>query len=586
MGAAFEIVADKGKRGVEVACADRAVITHGKPAILSRALLTGLVTSLAIGFVAGGSARRVDDFATAALFPPHRAWAIDELARQTASGPPREDKLQVLLAYGNVQPDCRRTGSVLYGHGRFQQAGQMLAGCNDLASKKLAVTAFLRAGSLQNACRTLREIEDAKNDPTHAQVMLLGGCREEAAHLFRLQADGRSDQPREASTLRCIALGIDAVAGNDTARQKLGKEQGEACRLVLAALREGPERLKALRYLAHAPPSEASAYRRHMLQQLLAVQAGGQPREVSLPPMPSVLQLLSNPSSAWTSRAHGLERDALEVLAARKSPSPDARALRMILALRAATFELFAGRTKDAMRLLDVAHADWQARGNVQTGRIDDERWVEHLRAEAQIVGLRVVGKLFAGDTSGAASTLTPYRDLDATHFLDDQPPRQSLPAALSRIEREVVRPLDDAAALLAAARGKRADDRPVGWDSSFALLAPTPGEPCLDALGQDGPDGLLQAMQRCPSAGLPTIALAGRRLENVPGLVDWLRYRATTAKHQPLTMMWEASLAARGARLIGDDDLGERRKACADAYRDALLQRDVSWVFALLPSS
>lgn len=584
METAFELVALEEGGAVELAATSPSVVGFGKNALLLRALAAGVVISLAVGVVVGGSARRVDDFATAALFPPHRAWAIDELALQAASGAPGEQRLATMLAYDEVQADCRRTGDVLFQHGRWERAGDTLSACQDDASKRRAVTAYRLAGSLEKACRVIGALDGVPADDDEVMIMLLGGCDDGAGKMLRSLAEkAPAGEPRK-QTLACLADGIDARAGDESARKRLATQTSEACRLVYADLLEGNERQAALAFLTHAPASEAEHYRHGWLRGVLAASVDAEVGEVALPPLPTVTVLLADPARAWGGRAHALEHDTFKALALIKNPTPDQRAVRTVLAIRAAAFETFAGNREDANRMLDVADADLAASSGAlaRTGT-SAPPWVAIERVRAQILTLRTLGLVVDGDLERASSLLAPFRDLRPSLFLDDHPPQDTLPGALGVVRRDVVRPVDDALALVAAAQGKGPGGEAVALDSVLGLLVASTQPHSLDVT----PDtSALSAVRERPDLGPALLCVAGSRVQRSPEILDWLRYEsAEQGDTHPLATMWRATLSARAARLLGDDALAERREATAQAYRNALLQRHTALLFALSPT-
>ncbi|MFW5740561.1 MAG: hypothetical protein ACOC1F_09365, partial [Myxococcota bacterium] len=356
METAFELVAGEETDSVEILATSPASLSFGKKALFGRGLAVGLLLSLTVGIAFGGAARRVGDFATAALFPPHRVWAIDALAQEVAAGTPSEQRLAAVLAYDEVQSDCRRTGTALLKHGRWKRAGDVLSKCEDDASKLQAVTAYRMAGSLKKACRSLEALGTVPAGTDEILVLALGGCTDSAAAALRRAAEMAPDS--RAQTLRCLADGMAARAGDEQARKRLASERSEACQLVHADDRIGPQRLAALSYLQEAPPTERAEHRHALLQAVLAASAGKVDRTVSLPALPPVTALLVDPRQAWKGRAHGLEAEVLKSLALVREPTPEERSLRMVLAIRAAAFEIFSGNHDDAARLLDVARAD------------------------------------------------------------------------------------------------------------------------------------------------------------------------------------------------------------------------------------
>ena len=585
MESVFELVAPEGEDAIEVAATAPAVIAFGKAALLGRGLTVGVVLSLAVGVILGGSALRVDDFATAALFPPERAWAIGELAREAASGGPSEVKLATLLAYEEYAPDCRRTGEAFFAHGRFKQSGEVLEGCQEGDAKTLAVAAYRMEGALDQACRTL-EAQGGNDGADDARLFVLGGCMKSAAAALRRDAARKGQDADRAQTLQCLADAIDAQGGDAEAGKRLAAQGGEACRLAHADLLQGEERAKALAYLADAPASERAKHRHQLLREVLASSVGGRIGLAPLPHLPTAPEFLVDPSSSWAGRAHGLEHEALKTLALVKAPTVEQRSLRRTLAIREAAFETSAGNEEDAARLLDVAKADVaalpQSSGDSNTPY---EAWIERLKAEAQIATLRSVGLLLKGDVDGAASVLAAWRDLTPSHFLGDLAPGEALPEALNTIRSEVVRPIDDASALVATARGKTTKGKSLGPNIAIELLAASSDDVSLDGLNTAEGSSLLPVLRRRSTIALPLLVVVGRRVETGAGVLDWLRYEARAPNPNPITSMWQATLASHGARMLNAPALAEQQVQAAQAYRTALLQRQAALFFALLPA-
>jgi hypothetical protein len=576
MSSAFELVPLAGEDHIEVAHATVGRVVFGKPALVGRGLAVGVALALFVAGVVGVSARRVQDFATAALFQPHRAWALDELARDAADGPAGEAQLGLIMAYHDRAPDCRRTGEALLAHGRWMEAGDMLASCDDDLARRAAL-AYQMAGALPRACEVLGGTGDLKVED--AVFLLLGGCGPQAAPVLRRASDSL---PKDrATTLRCLADGIDGRGGDREAVKRLASQGSEPCRLVHADLLEGKARLEALSVLSEAPASEKARHEHPLVIRLLLTVEGYDPSSVVLPPLPTALQSLSNPGALVRGRALGLEQEALAKLAGVDSPTSSQRSLRRLLAARMAGFEIVAGRLDEAQSLLDRAAADTGTAPPSTQGAADS---VEELRADAQIVSLRVLGHVIAGNLDKARAALEPWNDLTPSRFLGDFPPSSDLPSLLATIRSDVVRPIDDAAALVAATRGRTHLDKPLAPSTLAALVAgPSRSTGQDDVDFRQGPNLLAAARGRV--SGLPLLVTKlGEVTEKRELLVDWLAYDAREASSSPSVLLWEAALAARAAMALGEKEVSARHGAAAGAYRDALMQRHAALTLALLP--
>lgn len=148
-----------------------------------------------------------------------------------------------------------------------------------------------------------------------------------------------------------------------------------------------------------------------------------------------------------------------------------------------------------------------------------------------------------------------------------------------------MVRPIDDALALVAAARGKTTKGKSLGPNIATALLAASSDTVSLDGLDAMKDSSLLPHLRRRPAIALPLLVLVGHRVEAGTGALDWLRYEARTPNPDPITSMWQATLASHGARMLNVPALADQQGQAAQAYRTALLQRQAALFFALLPA-
>jgi hypothetical protein len=564
---ALEVVPADGCEVIEVTATRVGMVSFGKAALLVRGLAVGVALSLGVGAAVGGAARGVDDFETAALVPPHRGWAIDRLAQRASEGPPSQQRLASVLAYHDLAPDCRRTGEVLMAHGQWAHAADLLAGCEDEASKRLAVMAYRVEGEFSRAC----EVAEGASPPAtqqEAAFLLLGGCQALASSVLRRAAEQGSTGDETASTLRCLADAIDARAGDASAAARLASEMSEPCRLAHADGLTGLARVQALAPLVEAPLAEQSHHRHAALRALLLAEQG---TPTALPislPVPPVLELISHPDRFAAGRAHGLEHVVMMTLVAHKDPQRDQRFLRRDLALRAAGFEILAGNVDEALPLLDLVEKDSAVlRADVAT-HADSEAWVGVLAADARAASLRALAHVLRGEVEAAAKVLAPWRDTAPSRLLNDLPMSMDLPSALTRIRSEVVRHLDDAAVVVSAARGKTEAGKVVSEDLLAALLTmdPTAAHPGL------------------PS-GVPWVVRAQSAPADADARVAWILYASRLPPNSAPSSMWEASVAARVAAVSGAVEAMDRHRSVAKAYRAALMRRPATTILALLPA-
>lgn len=575
MDTALEIIAGDGHDAIEIVAAHAGTLSFGKTALLARGLAVGLVLSLSVGVIMGGSARRVDDFATAALFPPHRAWAIDELAKEATEGPPSQSRLETIIAYDSVDPDCQRTGDALLEHEQWNRAATVLAGCQEPKLKERAVMAHVMAGSPAQACDVLRTLSDdaAGGAERQAVIFALGGCTSDAAVALRRFAANTPDEPRREAA-NCIADSLMARSGDSEALTRLSSKGAELCRIAHASLLSGDARAKALAFLVHAPQSEQRRQSHRLLTQALWSTVRDDPGAVALAPLPTPSRMLEAPEHALPNRAHGLEDDALHHLIAVKSPSNDVRALRVALAIRGAAFHVVAGSTQRADLLLNLADADTEA---LSTSARSSTAWVEQLRARAQIASLRVLASLLRGRIDDAHNVLSPWSSLSASRFLDDHPAASELPADLATIRSDVVLPLEDAKALVTLAENRR---QPNGM-SLAATVAIVGGPSALLVHGPTATEDAATLVAAHPRAGMALIAM-GRFDAADDRVQQWLQFEARTVRSNPMALMLDAMLAARAAHVMSVPHAAALHEAAAHGMRDGLLQRDAAIVFAL----
>jgi hypothetical protein len=568
---ALEVVPAEGCEVIEVTAARVGVISFGKAAMLVRGLAVGLALSLGAGAAIGGAARGVDDFETAALVPPHRGWAIDQLARRASEGPPSQQRLASVLAYHDLAPDCRRTGEALVAHGQWAHAADMLAGCEDEPSKRLAVTALRVEGDFSRACEVAAQAS-LPATRQEAAFLLLGGCQAQASSVLRRAAEQPSTGDETVTTLRCLADAIDARAGDASVAARLASEMSEPCRLAHADGLTGLARVQALAPLVEAPLPEQTRHRHAGIRALLLAEQGTPPALPISLPVPPVLELISHPDRFAAGRAHGLEHDVMMMLVAIKEPQRDQRSLRRDLALRAAAFEILAGNVDEALSLLDLVEKDSSVLRTDVAISSSSEAWVGVLVAEARAASLRALALVLRGEVEAAAKALAPWHDTAPSRFLHDMPVSTDLPSALMRIRGEVVRHLDDAAVVVSAARGKTEGGKTVSEDMLAALLEMDP-----TTLPPSGPTSF------GPLHGVPWVV----RAQSVPADVDarmaWILYASRVPSNSPPLSMWEASVAARVASAAGAVEAMDRHSSVAKAHRAALMRRPATTILALL---
>ncbi len=567
---ALQVVAPKGVSAIEVAACRPGALSFGKRALLARGMAVGLALSIAVGIAAGVAAKRVDAFATASLFPQQRAWAIDELATEAALGAPSKARLERVWSYEEHAPNCRRTGMALLAHNQWQEAADMLAGCHDPELKQQAVTAYVMAGRLDKACE-LQRLHPQQNVEL-AVLLALGGCLSDAAGMLRK----KSGVPEQSDTTReCLADALDGLTGNVQAMKRLASRGTETCRLAHASLLEGEERRKALAFLVEAPAAERTRHQHPFLTTVLLGSVTSDLEEVELPTLPLASRFISDPDGALAGRAHALELEVLSKLSPKQNPTVRQRALRRALAIRAAAFQILAVDIKAAQSLLDDAEADNNALAGLHS---TTEAWINHARAGAQIASLRVLGHLLNGDTDSASLVLEPWVDLSPSRFLDNHEPNHKLPGAMETIRTQVARPMEDARALISAARGKTPTGKTVDIQTAAYLL----GDTFLD-IGNTRYANVLDVAAPQPMVGLALLAFRPEQ-EDRRSIESWLTFEARVPSQRPMTLMLNAALVAHNSQQVAPDAAKKARQA-AQAYRAALTRPEVAMLLALIPS-
>ena len=600
-GSALELAA--GTEGlIEVATAEPGSVSFDKPALVARALAAGLLLAFSVGWGAGAFAVSIGDARSAALFPQHRAWAIDTLFDQAVrTRSPGLERVREQLAYEALRQDCRSTGATMLRAGMWEAAGETLARCGEPEASRLAAGAYATAGLFDKACEALRTSTDASGETgrLEARLFLLGSCGAEASAALRryaawFDANGKPADPQRfpvkarVRAIGCVADAIDAQAGDDAALRRLSVQKEEECRLCYAALGKGKSRLDALAFLNDASLGEKQALQRHpMLRDVLTAAAGGEPSFVFLPSIPTATALLRG-TPPWTSRAHALESELLDTLAVEGAPLPHRRSLRCALATRAAIFELLAGDTDQAGRLLDVARSDTRAM---------EVSPAERLRMHAQLTTIRVLASILAGDADRARSAIDAW-EIGVDSFLREVAPEgtDDAPARLDDIRRQVVPMLIDARALVAAAQGAKfspeADGFALAVSTQLNPSAPV-GADMLQPLRGGSDKGLLKMLD---TSSRPALAMlvAPRMSTGRDDLRRWLQ----AEKGRELRLDWagegdsaglftealfSSTLFARTAAILELSDIESKDREVATRFQAALSQHAIAVPWAAM---
>jgi hypothetical protein len=490
--------------------------------------------------------------------------------------------------------------------GMWEEAGDVLASCGEPKPSRLAAGAYATAGLFDKACGALRSGTDVTGETgrLEARVFLLGGCLPEASAALRRYAawfeeHGRSKDPTTfpvASHVRaigCVADAIEAHAGSNEALQRLSASKEEECRLCRAAFLKGKERRDALSFLNEASENEKRTLQRHpMLSDVLTAAAGGEPSLQDLPSIPTASALLLG-VPPWDARAHALEVELLDTLAAEPTPSQHRRSLRIVLAMRAAIFEAMAGNREQAIRLLDVADADTRAMSDA----IDSES-VERLRVRAQLTTIRVLANILSGDTDRARGAIDAW-ELEPGSFLGEVAPLgdDSSPARLEVVRRQVVPLLVDARALVAIAQGAKfspeADGFALAVSSSMCWSSPEGfGADLVEPLRKVTGEGVAKVLDACSQPAFMMLVASRMHTER-----EELGRRLQIDRRRDLRLDWTGSdsadlftealltstMFARTAAMLELPEIESRNRTFAARYQAALSQHAIAVPWAAM---
>jgi tetratricopeptide (TPR) repeat protein len=340
---------------------------------------------------------------TATLFPGARRMALDAWASQLVrSCEPTDAAISEHIALRLVSGRCGSAARELARRYELDQAIEAAHECRDPDECFLAVGALYHRGRFPEASDLLSELPlevQAARYPQYVVVShLLAGRRDLAQ---RVLAKRMEQFPEDSDYFddeniwdqRCLYETLAAGEGDSSAIQRLRGLASQApshssCRLLLADLLKGDERLQFLRSFEDLP----YAFRRFADLLALETALGSGLEDASWDLEPSVLsvtprQLLS-PHETDVVRFTGLDRPILEHLEALERPGGDVHRTRAVLRTQASIFAFTIGENQEARRQAEAALLDVNAIGGQEHLVYGHGTWASLARGRLAVIAL------------------------------------------------------------------------------------------------------------------------------------------------------------------------------------------------------
>jgi hypothetical protein len=489
----------------------------------------------------------------AATSPFHRRAALGRRVEQLRSLCTREPwmKAQMVDLELRALPCGARVGLLVDLH-QYEEAARKGAGCGSGVAAEGVGRAFLAQGQLEKASKALVGLNPAANPDTIA-APLLAGRYSQAAQAARglamwqssLKHDWDAHAHERGAELECVAAALDVRAGLSSGLQVLeagrGGEAHLGCTLLLADLREGPERLALLAPLLAQPPQEEGdvwGRRRRELACLLALEVA---------PDTGCWGAVGGGEGPWRTlfdhdfgAGHRLDVSPglAEAILPRLGSGAEGLALRATFGAELARLDSLAGDHVSARTRIDQALADLEQLAQVSAS--DVAFALEHMRALVAELALR------EGHSQRVDEVLQP----DSGSLLHVQ-----LQGLLRFLQGE---PLS----VLASSEWLYRDDTSLAL---WSAVATGDGAEVARVLEHDQPLDRTAVLLGAP-----------RIQHHQEALVEWLEWGdlQRLGRRTPMEFLRDQGNRALLLRVLGRPGLAAPREQAARRLRDALLAR------------